>query len=89
MFSGLAFMVNDKMCVNVSGQELMCRFNPGLQEEVAERAGFRTMIMNEKEMKGYGYIDPVGFQSKQDFEYWMNLCLDFNEHAKSSKKSKK
>ena len=36
MFSGLTFMVNGKMCVNVIGENLMCRFDPKLQEEVAE-----------------------------------------------------
>ncbi|WP_207420295.1 TfoX/Sxy family protein [Desertivirga brevis] len=89
MFSGLAFLVNDKMCINVSGDELMCRFDPDLLEQVAERPGFRTMIMKGKELKGYGYVDPVGFQSKQDFEYWINLCIDYNDRAKSSKKKKR
>jgi hypothetical protein len=28
MFSGLAFMVNGKMCVNVSGENMMCRVDP-------------------------------------------------------------
>ncbi|WP_207534461.1 TfoX/Sxy family protein [Desertivirga arenae] len=88
MFSGLAFMVNDKMCINVSGDELMCRFDPKLMEEVAERSGFRSMMMKGKELKGYCYVDPSGFRLKQDFEYWVNLCLDFNERAKSSKKKR-
>lgn len=30
MFGGLAFMVNGKMCINVSGENLMCRFDPAL-----------------------------------------------------------
>ncbi len=89
MFSGLAFMVNDKMCVNVSGDNLMCRFDPALQEEVAEKNGFQPMIMKGKELNGYCYINTDGFKSKMDFEYWMNLCLDFNARAKSSKKKKK
>jgi len=89
MFRGLAFMVNGKMCINVSGEELMCRFDPDLLGEVAEKAGFRTMVMKGKEMKGYCYVDPIGFRSKLDFEYWMNLCLDFNDRAKSSKRTKK
>ena len=28
MFRGLTFMVNDKMCIGVSGENLMCRFDP-------------------------------------------------------------
>jgi hypothetical protein len=88
MFSGLAFMVNGKMCVNVSGENLMCRFDPALHDDVAERNGYEPMIMKGKELKGYCYVQPVGFSSRKDFEYWVNLCLQYNERAKSSKKKK-
>lgn len=86
MFRGLTFMVNGKMCINVSGERLMCRFDPGLQEEVAEKNGFRTMIMKGKEYKGYCYVDPIGFEAKKNFEYWINLCLDYNDRGESIKK---
>ena len=88
MFSGMTFLVNGKMCINVSHDNLMCRFDPALFEEVAERNGFLPMIMKGKELKGYCYVEPAGFKYKKDFEYWMNLCLSFNEKAKSSKKRK-
>jgi hypothetical protein len=45
MFSGLAFLVNEKTCVNVGGENLMCRYDPELDDEVAERVGFQPMIM--------------------------------------------
>lgn len=88
MFSGLAFLVKGKMCVNVSGENLMCRFDPDLQEEISRKSGFETMIMKGKEYKGYCYVNPIGFSSREDLEYWINLCLDFNDRAKSSKKKK-
>ena len=88
MFSGVGFIVNGKMCVNISGENLMCRFDPDLQDEVAERAGYEPMIMKGKELKGYCYVQPIGFKSKKDFEYWVNLCLNYNERAKASKKKK-
>lgn len=89
MFGGLAFMVNDKMCINVGDNQLMCRFDPKLKEQLSEKTGFLPMIMKGKEFKGYCYVDPIGYKSKKDFEFWMKLCLDFNEMAKSSKKRKK
>ena len=89
MFRGLAFLVNGKMCVNVSGDELMCRYNPELEEEVTVRAGFQPMIMKGKQLRGYCYVSDEGYKSKANFEYWLNLCLDFNEKAKASKKKKK
>lgn len=84
MFGGLAFIINGKMCVNVSRQNLMCRFDPTKTERLAKRNGFLPMIMKGKEYKGYCYVEPKGFQSQNDFEYWLNLCLEFNSKAKSS-----
>lgn len=89
MFGGLAFMVNDKMCINVSDDQLMCRFDPKLTEQLSERTGFMPMVMKGKEYKGYCYVDPIGYKTKKDFDFWLNLCLDFNERAKSSKKKTK
>jgi hypothetical protein len=86
MFSGLAFLVNGKMCINVSGENLMCRFDPKLLENVAERLGFLPMIMKGKQIKGYCYVEPIGFKNNKDFKYWLDLCLNFNEKAKASKK---
>ncbi len=85
MFGGLAFMVNDKMCVNVSGENLMCRFDPALTEVIAEKNGFLPMKMKGKAYKGYCYIEPNGFRYNSDFEFWMNMCLEYNNTAKSSK----
>ena len=85
MFSGLAFMVNGKMCINVSGENLMCRFDPDLQEETAEKLGYETMVMRGKELRGYCYVNPEGFRKQSDFVYWLDLCLAFNERAQSSK----
>ena len=89
MFSGLAFIINNKMCINVSGENLMCRFDPEMDDEVAEKKGYEPMIMKGKKLAGYCYVTPVGFALKKDFDFWVNLCLVFNPKAKSSKKKMK
>jgi len=48
MFRGLTFMVNGKMCVSVSNDNLMCRFDPSLQGHIAEKKGFQPMILKGK-----------------------------------------
>jgi hypothetical protein len=88
MFNVLNFMVNGKTCICVSGENLMLRFDPKLQEELAEKNGYETMLMKGKTYKGYCYINPEGFKKTKDFEYFLNLCLDFNKIAKASNKSK-
>jgi hypothetical protein len=74
------------MCVNVSGDNLMCRFDPELENEVTERVGFQPMIMKGKHLKGYCYVSEEGYKSKANFEYWLKLCLQFNQIAKASKR---
>ncbi|AMR43007.1 TfoX/Sxy family protein [Elizabethkingia anophelis] len=86
MFSGLSFLVNGKMCINISGDNLMCRYHPDIEDEVAEKIGFLPMIMRGKQLSGYCYVEPEGFRKADDFNYWINICLDYNSVAKASKK---
>jgi hypothetical protein len=89
MFSILNFMVNGKTCVCVSGENLMLRFDPKRQEELSERDGYETMLMKGKNYKGYCYITPEGLKKRTDFEYFVNLCLDYNKVSAQSKKKAK
>jgi len=88
MFRGLTFMVNGKMCVSVSGENLMCRFDPALQIEVAKKLGFQTMHMKGRIYKGFCYVAPEGLKTAKNFRYWIELCLAFNAKAKSSRTKK-
>lgn len=88
MFSGLAFLVNGKMCINISHENLMCRYNPELEEEVSAKNGFLPMIMRGKQLKGYCYVKPAGYRNPSDFGYWMKICLEYNKIAKASGKRK-
>ncbi|OJV20509.1 MAG: RNA methyltransferase [Dyadobacter sp. 50-39] len=89
MFKGLTFMVNEKMCVCVSGDEMMVRFDPALHDTFAERQDFRPMTSGGRVYTGYGYISPDYVRSEKDFTFWMQQCLDFNPRAKASGKKKK
>jgi len=88
MMGGLTFMVNDKMCIGIIKDEMMCRIDPALQEAALEKTGCRIMDFTGRPMKGYVMVDDTGMKTKKEFDYWINLCLDFNTRAKSSKKKK-
>ena len=88
MMGGLTFMVNDKMCVGIIKDEMMCRIDPNLQEEALSRKGCRIMDFTGRPMKGYVMVDETGMRSKKDFDYFIELSLSFNKVAKSSKKKK-
>ena len=91
MFKCITFMVDGKMCISVSGGELMCRIDPDLTDELLEKYSGETrqMIHGGKAMKGYLYVSEEGYKTKKQFEFWLRLCLDYNPQAKASKKPKK
>ena len=86
---GLVFMYNSKMCLGIIKDELMCRIDPALHDIEVEKNGCRTMDFTNRPMKGYILIEEAGMRSKRDFDYWINLALDFNPRAKASKKKPK
>lgn len=89
MMGGLTFMYNDKMCIGIIKDEMMCRIDPDRFEEALEKRGCRPMDFTGRPMKGFVMIDHTGLSDKKDFDYWIGLALDFNKKAKSSKKKKK
>jgi TfoX/Sxy family transcriptional regulator of competence genes len=86
MFRGVTFMVNNKMCVSVSGDELMLRLEPEMTEQLTEENGTRPMVHGGRHMKGFIYISEERFRNKKDFDHWIQLALDYNPKAKASKK---
>jgi TfoX/Sxy family transcriptional regulator of competence genes len=89
MFRGITFMVDGKMCISVGDNEIMCRIDPAFHEAAIEKTGCRTVEMGGRNYKGYVYISEEGMKTKKDFNYWINLALDFNKKAKASVKRKK
>jgi TfoX/Sxy family transcriptional regulator of competence genes len=88
MMGGLTFMVDDKMCVGIMKDELMCRIDPALHTLAVERPGCHTMHFGNRLMKGYVLVDGSGTKTQQDFDYWIDLALDFNPKEKRSKQRK-
>jgi TfoX/Sxy family transcriptional regulator of competence genes len=86
MFRGVCFMVNGKMCVCVGHDEMMCRIDPEKFDSLIERPGCRAMMRNGKALKGFVFVSEEGWKSKKDFTEWLNLCLEFNDRAKATKK---
>lgn len=92
MFSGLCFMVDDKMCCTTKIDKqtnediLLCRVSDEIYEGAIEMDNVIPMQFANKTMKGYIYITENGHKTQKDLNYWLQLCLDFNPFAKSSKK---
>ncbi|KAA2239502.1 TfoX/Sxy family protein [Chitinophaga agrisoli] len=86
MMGGLTFMYNGKMCVGIIKGELMCRIDPALHHMAISKPGCKTMVFTQRPMSGYVMIADSAIKTQKEFDYWINLALDFNKHAKASKK---
>ena len=86
MFGSVAFMVDDKMCVTVGKDRIMCRIDPILHDEAIKNKGVQSVKMRGREYKGYIHINENAIKTKKDFDYWIGLALEFNKIAKASKK---
>ncbi|MEZ4911442.1 MAG: TfoX/Sxy family protein [Saprospiraceae bacterium] len=86
MFGGLCFMVENKMCIGIVKDELMCRINPETMESALQMPGCREMDFTGKAMKGFVFVDSSGYETHQSLNYWVDKCLEYNSLAKSSKK---
>lgn len=89
MFRGLCFMVDDKMCICTYDDEFLCRIGAEQAEIELEKGNCRQMINGARVMKDYVYVSAVDIRNNKDFNYWIDLCLQFNRYAKSSKRKSK
>lgn len=89
---GYCFFVDDKMCVGLdidkhTGKDrLMARIGEGIMKTALTKPACKPMDITGKPMRGFVFVDPSGFDSESDLEYWIQLALNFNPFAKSSKR---
>lgn len=89
MFGGLCFMVDGKMCVGISGDELMCRIGKDAYEEALKRPGCREMDFTGKPMQGYVFVGEEGMKTKAAMKYWVDCCLRYIKQVKALPAKKK
>ena len=68
---------------------LMVRIGEEMAQEVSSREGCLPMDFTGRPMKGYIFVDPSGLDLDEDLNFWIDLCVGFNQMAKASKKRKK
>jgi hypothetical protein len=77
MFGGIAFMVSGHMCCGVAGEVLMARVGADHYLDALQRPFAREMDFTGRPMKGFVFVDPKGFETDEDLDSWVSLCLGF------------
>lgn len=84
MMGGLIFMVNHKMCIGVdidkrtNSDRLMVRVGKLPYEDLLNAKGSRKMDFTGSVMRGFLFIDPDGFDTDEDLDFWVEKAISFN-----------
>lgn len=87
MMGGLIFMVNDKMCIGIDTDKstgldrLMVRVGKASHDQLMFNKGSREMDFTGAVMRGFLFIDPDGFDTDDDLDFWVQKALEFNAVA--------
>ena len=86
MFGGALFMVDGKMCMSAGPNRIMCRIDPAAHDEALKKKGVKTVVMRDRDYRGYVHVDAAALRTKPQLDYWVHLALEYNKVAKKSKK---
>lgn len=86
MMGTLCFMVAGKMALAVAGEDLMVRLDPALRGQALKKKGCRETGLMGRPMKAFVFVEPPGTRTDRDLQAWVDLALEFNPRAKSSRR---
>tara|TARA_R110000868_G_scaffold28157_9_gene105956 strand:+ start:373 stop:717 length:345 start_codon:yes stop_codon:yes gene_type:complete len=84
MMSGLTFMMNGKMCLGImfdkksEEDRLMLRVGKLNYEALLNLPGSKPMDFTGKPIRGFLFIEPDGFDTENDLDFWVEKALEFN-----------
>ena len=58
MMGGLCFMVDDKICAGIVGEQLMARIHPDIYQDALTKEGASEMNFTGRAMKGFVFVNP-------------------------------
>ena len=76
MFGGLAFLVDGKMFVGISGSSLLARVGTDRYEGALAQPHVRQMDFTGRPMRGYVYVDPPGLADTKNLKAWVTWCVE-------------
>ena len=87
LFGTHAFFVDGKMCLAVKGEELLVRLPPERHGELQEMQNTRELSPGGG-MQGYFWVEPNGYSTRAQWNYWVDEALAYNPLAKASPRKK-
>ena len=87
MFGCYCFFVDGKLCMGVKGEELLVRLPPDRHGEFQEMQNTRELSPGGG-MQGYFWVEPNGYATRAQWNFWLDEALAYNPQAKASPRRK-
>ncbi|MBV7461635.1 MULTISPECIES: TfoX/Sxy family protein [unclassified Acidovorax] len=88
LFGTYAFFVDGKVCIAVKGEDLLVRLPPDRHGALQEMQNTRELSPGGG-MQGYFWVEPNGYATRAQWNYWVQEALAYNPLAKASPRKKK
>ncbi len=88
MFGCYCFFVDGKLCIGIKGEDLLVRLPPERHGELQEMQNTRELSPGGG-MQGYFWVEPNGYATRAQWNYWVDEALAYNPLAKASPRKKK
>lgn len=79
-------MVNDKICVGVDRDRLLARVGDVNYASSLKKKECKKMDITGRSLKSFVLVSPIGIDTDEQLDYWINICLEYNPLAKSAKR---
>lgn len=90
MFGGLAFMIQDKMCIGLAKEKMMLLVLDAHYLDLLEENGAGEMDFTGRSLKGFLYIEPEVLGQDKVLKFWVDKGIEFGIKGEvKTKKSKK
>jgi len=87
MFGCYCFFVDGKLCIGIKGEDLLVRLPPERHGELQEMQNTRELSPGGG-MQGYFWVEPNGYATRAQWNYWVDEALAYNPLAKASPRKK-
>ena len=81
-------MVKGKLCVSVGVDRILVRVDKDSRLALLKQPGARPMKMGGKTLKGFIFVDPVGYRTDTQLKGWIERGLQAIEAAPAKKQTK-
>ena len=83
LFGSYCFFVDGKLCIGVKNDELLVRLPPTRHAEFQEMQNTRELSPGGG-MQGYFWVEPNGYVTRAQWDFWLREALAYNPTAKAS-----